>query len=211
MFVFPWLKEFAQSNPVSGDDGFPAHPAAPGFHGTGNGSVSALDSLEESDQYGLAVDSDISSAEKARDNNLGFLNQLVGSLTGENQKILQDLMKQAQKEQYDYLERMSNTAYQRAVADMRAAGLNPAVLFSQGANAASTPHAGTAQVAQENQLLSAFSSAGQLLTGLGSLLNSILGNTLTKKISSMTNSNSNIVSNVTSNSTSRNWNYNFKG
>lgn len=48
---------------------------------------------------------------------------------------------EAQKNR-DWQEYMSNTSYQRAAADMKAAGFNPALMFSQGG--ASTPSGSTA-------------------------------------------------------------------
>lgn len=156
----------------------PAHPADAGYHGGGSSTVDpgfndlTGNYLDEGSQ---------TSAEAMRDENLGLWNQLIGSLTGENQKILQELQQASAKAQYDYLERMSSSAYQRAVADMKKAGLNPAVMFMNGAgSSASTPTVQQAQVATENQLLSFFSSAGILLNGIGSVLGSILGNLLPK-------------------------------
>lgn len=61
--------------------------------------------------------------------------------------------------QMSFQERMSNTAYQRARADMEAAGINPIVAFSSGASGASTPVGSSAR--SESSTAAGVSSALQ--------------------------------------------------
>lgn len=65
---------------------------------------------------------------------------------------------QLQREQQLWEANMSNTAYQRATADMKAAGLNPMLAYSQGG--ASTPNVSAATVQPEDAMGRAISSAG---------------------------------------------------
>lgn len=65
--------------------------------------------------------------------------RLTGSrLTGAEREANAFSAQQAQLAR-DYETQMSNTSYQRGVADMQAAGVNPALMYGQGAAGASTP------------------------------------------------------------------------
>lgn len=66
-----------------------------------------------------------------------FLQNSIGSFWN---KLTGAGLTTAQQQQQDYQTEMANTAFQRQVADMRQAGLNPALMYGQGAGSgAATP------------------------------------------------------------------------
>ena len=103
----------------------------------------------------------------------GFFSGLRNLVTGDTdyarERELQDISNafsasEAQKSR-DFSERMSSSAYQRAMNDMKAAGLNPALAISQGG--ASTPSSAYASASSAH--------SGKSGQGLATLVASLLG------------------------------------
>lgn len=89
----------------------------------------------------------------------GIAGDLLGGLFGSSaQKRANRINVMLTRENRDWMERMSNTQWVRGVSDMKAAGLNPMLAYSQGG--ANTPSSSAASVIPEDALARSASSAG---------------------------------------------------
>lgn len=91
------------------------------------------------------------------------------------------------REQMGFQERMSSTAYQRAVQDMRAAGINPILAFNQGG--ASSPSGASsvgASAPMQNELSGAVSSAVDAMRAFQEIRGMKLQNEKTKAETELT-------------------------
>ena len=134
------------------------------------------------------VNPDDSQTSNIYENN-GFMEYLQGLLASVGQENVENRLYNAQQaqlnrefqaaeaqKQRDWQEGLSNTAYQRAVADLQKAGLNPILAYQQGGaqtpSGASTPSGSNAsyQTGGGDTLSSLLQSFAHLISSAGDLL-----------------------------------------
>lgn len=101
-------------------------------------------------------------------------NQLTGDLDFQRQldlmQIEHSFSAEEAKKNRDYQTEMSNTAYQRAVEDLRKAGLNPYLAYQQGG--ASSPAGSFATTGSR----SSHSTGGQFMNSATQFVNTVMNN-----------------------------------
>ena len=120
--------------------------------------------------YGSATSSSGSSADSSfGEDFVKYLQGIFSSATGAANDAREYNAAEAQK-QRDWAERMSSTAYQRAVADMEAAGINPILAFSQGGASSPSGAAATSPLAKSDTAAEWMQSLSSLLSSISSLI-----------------------------------------
>lgn len=92
-----------------------------------------------------------------------------------NEAILaRDFNSSEAQKQRDWETQMSNTAYQRAMADMKAAGLNPILAYQQGGSSVPNGSSASSAPAQSGSSSSSGSSHKSSQGGVGTIVSGIL-------------------------------------
>ena len=92
-------------------------------------------------------------------------NDLLDAVGVGTQRRAQEFNSAEAQKQRDFEKHMSNTAYQRAVADIKAAGLNPSMLYASGGNGATVPSGASAS--------SGIQGSSNIVAQVSSLINSV--------------------------------------
>lgn len=106
---------------------------------------------------------------------IGGLGNVLGGIFGNSaQRSANRTNMQINREQMEFQERMSNTAYSRAVQDLQRAGLNPMLAVQQGG--ASSPAGSSTRVEPVDAMARSLNSAGSVIAQAAGIEN-IMANT----------------------------------